>query len=244
MAEWFEEWFNTEEYLDVYRRRNEAEAAKLVELILNNVSIRPGDDIIDLACGAGRHSIIFAEKGFNVTALDLSENLLNIARKRAAELNLKINFINADLRNFCIKSKFDMAVNLFTSFGYFENDEENFSLFSSASAVLNENSYFVIDYFNAKYIADNLVFHSEDLINGRKIIQERAIIGNRVIKKIIIGTNGTTKRYTESVRMYSDTELISAIEKRGLKILNIFGNFNGSKFDLNSSPRIIIISGK
>lgn len=244
MAEWFEEWFNTEEYLDVYRHRNEAEAAKLVELILNNVSIQPGSDIIDFACGAGRHSIIFAEKGFNVTALDLSPNLLNIARKRAAELNLKINFINADLRNFCITSKFDMAVNLFTSFGYFENDEENFSLFSNASGVLNENGYFVIDYFNAKYIADNLVFHSEDLINGKKIIQEREIIGNRVIKKIIIGTNGTTKRYTESVRLYSDMELISAIEKSGLKVLNIFGNFNGSKFDLNSSPRIIIISGK
>lgn len=244
MAEWFEEWFNTEEYLDVYRHRNEADAEKLVGLILKNVNIRPGAEIIDLACGAGRHSILFAEKGYNVTAVDLSTNLLNIARKRAEELNLRINFVNADLRNFCFTSKFDLAVNLFTSFGYFENDEENFLLFSQASGLLKDNGYFIIDYFNANYIVNNLVFHSEDLINGRKIIQERKIIGNRVIKKIMIRTNGTTKSYTESVRMYSDTDLLSAMEKRGLKIENIFGNFNGSKFDLNSSPRIIIISGK
>jgi SAM-dependent methyltransferase len=244
MAEWFEEWFNTEEYLNVYRHRNDADAEKLVNLILNNIDLGSKADVIDLACGAGRHSILFAEKGFNVTAVDLSENLLNVARKTAGELNLKIDFVNADLRNFCITSKFDLAVNLFTSFGYFKNDEENFSLFSDAFDLLNDKGYFVIDYFNTNYIRKNLIPHSEDLVNGKKIIQEREIVGKRVVKNILIAKNGTKKRYLESVRMYSDIELISAIEKSGLGIKKIFGDFYGSKFDLNSSPRIIIISSK
>jgi cyclopropane fatty-acyl-phospholipid synthase-like methyltransferase len=244
MAEWFEEWFNTEEYLNVYRHRNEADAEKLIDLILANVELKQNADVIDLACGTGRHSILFAEKGFNVTAVDLSENLLNVARKTAEYLGFNINFLNADLRNFCITSKFDLAVNLFTSFGYFESDDENFSLFFDASDLLKDNGYFVLDYLNAKYIRQNLVAYSEDIIDGKKIIQERRIMGNRIIKDITIAKNGSRKSFMESVRMYSDSELFTGLGKSGLKIFKIFGDFDGNKFDLNSSPRIIIISGK
>ncbi len=244
MAEWFEEWFNTEEYLNVYRHRNDAEAEQLVELIIANTDLRQKADVIDLACGTGRHSILFAERGFNVTAVDLSENLLSVARASAESLGLEINFVTADLRNFCITSKFDLAVNLFTSFGYFESDAENFSLFTDASDLLKDEGYFVIDYFNADYIRKNLVPHSESIINGKKIIQERKIQGDRVIKEITVAKNGTRRSYRESVRMYSESELKAGLEKSGLRIIKTFGDFNGSRFDLNSSSRIIIISGK
>ncbi len=244
MAEWFEEWFNTEEYLNVYRHRNDEDAEKLVRLILSNIRLNEGADIIDLACGSGRHSILFAERGYNVTAVDLSENLLNVARMTAENLGLDIDFVNADLRNFCITSKFDLAVNLFTSFGYFESDKENFSLFSDACDLLNPGGYFVIDYFNAEFVKKHLIAHSEDSFNGQRIIQERKIVGDRVVKDITIANNGTRKKYIESVRMYSNTELEDAIEKSGLNIYKTFGDFDGSNFDLNSSPRIIIISGR
>lgn len=244
MAEWFEEWFNTEEYLNVYRHRNDEEAGKLVRLILSNVHLNEGADIIDLACGSGRHSILFADRGFNVTAVDLSENLLNVARKNAENLGLTIDFVNADLRNFCITSKFDLAVNLFTSFGYFESDIENYLLFSDACDLLKPGGYFVIDYFNTAFVKRHLVPHSEDNFNGKRIIQDRKITGDRVVKDITIANNGSSRKYKESVRMYSYTELKAAIEKSGLRVYKTFGDFDGSKFDLNSSPRIIIISGK
>ncbi len=244
MAEWFEEWFNTEEYLNVYRHRNDEDAERLIGLILSNIQLSDGADIIDLACGPGRHSILFAERGFNVTAIDLSENLLNVARITAEIHGLDINFVNADLRNFCITSKFDLAVNLFTSFGYFESDVENFSLFADAFDLLNPGGYFVIDYFNAEFVRRNLVPHSEDIFDGKRIIQDRKIVGHRVVKDITIANNGTRKKFKESVRMYSNSELIAGIEKSGLNIYNAFGDSDGSKFDLNSSPRIIIISGK
>ncbi len=244
MAEWFEEWFNTEEYLSVYRHRNDEDAERLIGLILSNIQLNDGADIIDLACGSGRHSLLFAERGYNVTAVDLSENLLNVAREAAESLRLDINFVNADLRNFCITSRFDLAVNLFTSFGYFKSDAENFSLFTDASDLLKPGGYFIIDYFNADFIRRNLVPHSEATLNGKRIIQDRKIIGDRVIKDITIANNGTRKKFKESVRMYSNTELIAGIQNSGLNIYKTFGDFDGSKFDLNSSPRIIIISGK
>jgi 2-polyprenyl-3-methyl-5-hydroxy-6-metoxy-1,4-benzoquinol methylase len=244
MTEWFKEWFDTKEYLDVYRHRNDADAEKLIGLILANVDLYKNADILDLACGAGRHSILFAEKGFNVTAVDLSKNLLKLARRRAEDAGININFVNADLRDFCITSKFDLVVNLFTSFGYFETDDENFSLFYTAYELLRPGGYFVIDYFNPGYLQQNLVPFSEDIIDGKKIIQERKIMGNRVIKDITIAKNSIRTKFMESVRIYSASELLSALEKSGLKISVIFGDFNGSKFDLNSSSRIIIISGK
>jgi len=244
MDEWFEEWFNTEEYLNVYRHRNDAEAEQLVNLILANIDLEQNADVIDLACGTGRHSILFAERGFNVTAVDLSEKLLSVARLNAESLGLQINFVTADLRNFCITSKFELAVNLFTSFGYFESDVENFSLFNDAFDLLKDDGYFVIDYFNANYIRKNLIPHSEDIINGKKIIQDRKILGDRVIKDIVVAKNGTRRNYRESVRMYSDSELKAGLEKSGLRIIKTFGDFKGSRFDLNSSSRIIIISSK
>lgn len=244
MTEWFEEWFSTEEYLNIYRHRNDADAERLVNLILANVNLDQRADVIDLACGYGRHSILFADKGFNVTAVDLSEKLLRMASQAAESQDLRISFVNGDLRKFCITSKFDLAVNLFTSFGYFETDDENFSLFSIAYGLLNEGGYFVIDYFNADYLRYNLIPHSEAILSEEKIIQERRIVGNRVVKDIIIKKNGIRKNFRESVRMYTVSELRDRLERSGFRVVNMYGDFDGSEFDLNSSPRIIIISRK
>ena len=81
-------------------------------------------------------------------------------------------------------------------------------------------------------------------INGKRIIQDRKIVDDRVIKNIQIANNGTKRNFMESVRLYTESELKSAIEKTGFRILNVFGDYNGNKFDLDSSRRIIIISLK
>ena len=124
-SDWFKDWFNTSEYLNVYKHRNEEDAEFHIQLILDNVPLDPEAEILDMACGAGRHSIILARKKFNVTGVDLSENLLSVAKQTAENENLKINFIQSDIRSFKTQKKFDLVLNLFTSFGYFETDEES-----------------------------------------------------------------------------------------------------------------------
>ena len=244
MKEWFEDWFNTEEYRNVYKHRNENDAKELVELILENTDIPRDGKVLDLACGPGRHSILFAQKGYKVSAVDLSKNLLKVALDSAVKSNVKVNFIEADLRNLCIKPKFDLVVNLFTSFGYFEDDKENFKLFGRAFYFLNDNGYFVLDFFNKDYLQKNIVAKSEGYIDRSRIIQERKIEGERVIKKITILNNGNEKHFMESVRMYSKDELITEIEKRGFKVEKVFGGVRGRTFDLETSQRIIIIARK
>ncbi len=242
MAEWFEDWFNTGEYLDVYQHRNETDALHLVKLILNYTELKPHDSVLDLACGAGRHSILFAKMGFKVTGVDLSGNLLSVAKQNSLQLGLNINFIQADLRKFLTKCKFNLAVNLFTSFGYFKTDEENFLIFNNSFNSLKEDGYFAFDYFNKNYLINHLVKSSVEENDGKKIIQQREIVNGRVEKKITILKEGKQYEFFESVKLYNKKEIISELEKVGFKIKQVFGNFDGQIFDSEISPRLIIIA--
>ncbi|MBK8947058.1 MAG: class I SAM-dependent methyltransferase [Ignavibacteriae bacterium] len=144
--EWFKDWFSSKYYLDVYNHRNEKDADEIVNLILSQINLKENSNILDAACGVGRHAVKFAEKKFNVTAFDLSTNLLYIGINCAKERNLNINFLVSDLRNFYINRKFDLVANLFTSFGYFETDEENFKFVENSYKLLNSNGYYVLDF--------------------------------------------------------------------------------------------------
>jgi 2-polyprenyl-3-methyl-5-hydroxy-6-metoxy-1,4-benzoquinol methylase len=241
---WFESWFNTEEYLNVYRHRNESEALKHIDFILENTMIPPGSSVLDMACGPGRHSLILAKKGYDVTAVDLSENLLCVAGRLSEEAGLNIQFQKFDLREIKIDKKFDLIINLFTSFGYFEKDEENYKIFDVALKHLEYNGKFVIDFLNKKYLIKNLIEYSEDILLGRKIIQRRSIVEDRIIKNIEIETNGSSKFFYESVKLFSPEQLIFALNDRGLFVDRIFGDFEGNVFDPESSERIIIIAVK
>ncbi|NWF49570.1 MAG: class I SAM-dependent methyltransferase [Ignavibacteriaceae bacterium] len=244
MKDWYRDWFNTPEYLNVYRHRNQSDAHSLVELILKNVTLKSGAKVLDLACGTGRHSIYFAEKGFKVTAIDLSSNLLSAAKSLTERIGLKIQFLERDMRDLNFEKEFDLIVNLFTSFGYFESDSENFSIIKGAYNLLLDKGYFVIDFFNADYIMKNLVPESEEKFLDEIIIQRRRIENGRVVKNILVKQNGTEKNYIESVRLFTSEELKIELVKTGFKIIKCFGDFNGSDFDLNSSQRIIIIAQK
>jgi SAM-dependent methyltransferase len=244
MTEWFEEWFNSKEYLDVYQHRNETDARKLFDLIIANIQIPINGKVMDLACGPGRHSILFAHKGFKVTGVDLSDNLLKVAGLAARKEKLDIKFVEADLRHIELEDKFDLVVNLFTSFGFFDNDEDNFSIFKTASKLLLPGGYFVFDFLNSSFIENNLVRESSEVKPHEKIIQKRRIEGDRVIKDIIIHHNGTVKTFYESVKLYRKEELDRAIRDNGLAIKKTFGDFSGSDFIEAASPRIIIIAQK
>lgn len=244
MSEWFEEWFNTEEYLSVYRHRNEDDAKNLFKLILDNIELKTGSKILDFACGAGRHSILFAKAGFDVTAVDISDNLLSVGRRNSEDLGLKINFIKSDLRTFSDQEKYNLVINLFTSFGYFETDEENAMVLKIAYQHLFENGYFILDFFNVFYLRNNIIPISYDKIDDGIIKQTRVFEKGRIIKKIMIAKRGLEKHYMESVRGYAKEELVSMLLESGFRIYNTFGDYDGKSFHALNSPRIIIIAKK
>lgn len=244
MSEWYKDWFNSEEYLTVYKHRNDQDADKLLKLIFNNVDIPKKSNVLDAACGAGRHSIQLAKNGFNVTGFDLSDTLLKIAKINAVKQKADINFINSDIRNFYSKTNFSLIVNLFTSFGYFDSDDENFKFFENAFSMLLEGGYLVFDYFNSNYLMSNLVPISQKQIGDLNITEKRTINNNRVKKEIIIKKNSLTKSFIESVKLYDFSTILSKFEEIGYKNFKIFGDFEGDSFNELNSDRLIIICQK
>lgn len=242
--EWFKHWFNSKEYLNVYQHRDKEDARELLQLVLNNIDTENVRTVLDMAAGYGRHAEILSNKGFDVTAVDLSEMLLNIARNNAEKENLNIEFVRSDIRKFNPDKKFDLIINLFTSIGYFDEDEENFKVLNKAYNLLAENGYFILDYMNKNFVRNTLVPLSVDKTDNGTIIQNRYIKGERIIKEIIIEREGKQNKYYESVRMFSYDELISIMQKIGFHVIKTFGDFLGNPFELENSPRIIIISRK
>ncbi|MBT8391663.1 MAG: class I SAM-dependent methyltransferase [Ignavibacteria bacterium] len=241
---WYRDWFNSEDYLQVYKHRDIVEAETLVKLIQKNTNLSKSSLVLDMACGSGRHSILFAQKGFKATAVDLSERLISEAKNNAKQANVDIEFIQSDILDLKLEKKFDLVVNLFTSFGYFDTDEENIIVIKKAKDLLKAGGYFIIDFLNKGFLEKNLIPLSTLSENTTTITQKRSINGNRVEKKITIEKDGIIKHFSESVRLYDIDELNNILQSVGFRLLKTFGDFNGNIFEPNSSPRLIIFTQK
>jgi len=241
---WYKNWFNSENYLKVYSHRDESEAERLVNLIATKIILAPNSSVLDMACGAGRHAIVFAKMGFNVNAVDLSERLISEAKKEALVNGVKINFVLSDILDYNPVKHFDLVVNLFTSIGYFESDEENYAVVHKAYSLLKQGGYFVLDYFNKDFLLKNLIPTTVFSEDGIRIIQNRAIEGTRIVKKINIENKGSLEEFYESVRLYSKDEILKFISNSGFTVEKLYGDYLGNNYDGETSQRLIIFTKK
>jgi SAM-dependent methyltransferase len=235
---WYEKWFSNKYYLEIYSHRDEKEARDIINLIQRYVPLNTNAKVLDVCCGAGRHSIELARRGYNVTGFDLSEYLISQAKESlnsAREKNLNVEFLIKDMKNFSFDSKYDLTINVFTSFGYFETDEENFKVFENVLKSLKYGGYFVFDFINSENLRKTLVSESEDVYDGTKVFQKRYIENNFVYKDIFIGE----EKYTERLKLYSSDEINSAFKKIGFSVEKTFGDYYGNEFDRENSKRMI-----
>lgn len=241
---WFEEWFDSPLYEKLYANRDEKEAQQLVEFLVDELELNKCSKILDLGCGRGRHSINLNRKGFKVKGIDLSPQAIKTAREKVKDMGLKnISFEVRDMRS-PLDETFDAIVNLFTTFGYFESDTENACVFDSVVKMLKPGGIFVLDYLNAQKVkesykpSDSGEFHDikydiQRYIKGDSIIKDIEFYGDRV--------NGE-RRYSERVKLYQLGWFRDAMEKRGLVIDHIYGDYQGNAFDADSSNRLLLIS--
>lgn len=244
---WFEEWFSNKFYLDLYQHRDEEDARWMINLLQRSISVNTKSKVLDIACGSGRHSLELARRGFDVTGFDLSKFLINEAKKNlksSKEKNLKLRFLIKDMRDFNFKNSFEVAVNIFTSFGYFEDDSENFKVIKNVSDSLKTGGYFVFDFLNKKYLEKNLVPYSKSRKGIYTVIQKRKIENGFVKKDITIKNGNKTTEFNEMLKLYSVIEFKKVFESYNLKIQNLYGDYFGNKFSENKSQRLIIIAKK
>jgi SAM-dependent methyltransferase len=247
MAEqWFEKWFSSKLYLEIYKHRDLTDAQNLINLIQRQININPAPKVLDVCCGEGRHSIELAKRGYDVTGFDLSKFLINKANENSVqskEKDLKVKFLIKDMRNFNFYSSFDIAVNLFSSFGYFQNDTDNYKVIRNISESLKQGGWFIFDFLNSYYLKKNLVPVSKSRIGKISVLQKRRIENKFIIKDIIIKKNKKELFFNETVKLYNLKDFKRIFGIYGFKIKKIFGDYYGNKFNLKSS-RLIIFAQK
>ncbi|NQT34189.1 class I SAM-dependent methyltransferase [bacterium] len=238
--DWYREWFD-ERYLQVYPHRDQQEAEKFLNRWQIWSRLEPGGWCLDLGCGTGRYAGLIARKDFRVLGIDLSRPLLSIARD---ESNYPDNlwYVRADMRSVPSSGRFSLIVSLFTSFGYFE-DNEQIQLLRDVKELLLPDGIFVLDLPNRtaveQSVLDGAVTTRNDvdmtIRETRRIDTERA----RVIKQIDIRSGNDSYRYYESVRLYHKGEMESLLSDTGFRISEpVWGDYNGNPFNIES-PRMI-----
>ena len=242
--DWFEKWFDSPLYEKLYANRDEAEAEQLVELLVHQLELDECSKILDLGCGRGRHSINLNKRGYHVKGIDLSEQAIETARAKARDTGLQnVSFEVRDMRN-PLPEKFDAIVNLFTTFGYFQEDHENASVFDSVKRMLKPGGTFVLDYLNAVKVRKSYQSRDEGKFHGIDYQIERYIKEDAIFKDIAFRgapVNGT-RQYSERVKLYQLDWFKKEMGKRNLEIEHVFGDYEGNAFDEETSPRLLIIS--
>ena len=195
-----------------------------------------------MCCGQGRHAFLFSQEGFEVYGFDLSKTLLQVAKYKNVRSDNTF-FTQADMRYLPAVNSFDLLLNLFTSFGYFETDSENKTVFEQFHQVLKTDGYFVFDYFHTPYVRANLERYQFEQIGDLTVEQERFIEGSRVQKIIRLNRDGKKSTFYESVKMYKSDQILKMMEESNLSVRYIFGDYEGSPLS-EESERIIIIGQK
>jgi SAM-dependent methyltransferase len=237
--DWFVQWFDSPYYHLLYNNRDTHEAEMFLGNLLQIIRIEKNAEILDLACGKGRHSITLRSKGYHVTGIDLSPE--SIAEAKQHE-DGGLRFEVADMRNFNLNRKFDCIMNLFTSFGYFDDISENQNVIQKVRDHLQPSGTFVLDYFNAACVRKHLPFQSELDRKGVHFSIHKFAEADFVVKEITVTDGPYQALFTERVQLLSKAVICEMLERVGLKVTFIFGNYHLMPFDESVSERLIIIA--
>jgi cyclopropane fatty-acyl-phospholipid synthase-like methyltransferase len=240
---WFESWFNSPYYHSLYQHRDDKEAELFIDHLYHCLKINESHSILDLACGAGRHSIYMASKGNRVTGIDLASNSIAEAKSKAVEKGLteKLRFQVEDMRDFDLNIRFDFILNLFTSFGYFETKAENEAVLTRAKDHLNNNGILVIDYLNSQLVRANGEENYTKTISDIDFTIHKYFDKDFVIKEIEVNDHGKIFKFREQVQLFELKEIHTMLETLGFQIVNHFGDYQLGDYKVNS-PRSIMVA--
>ncbi|MBE8723912.1 class I SAM-dependent methyltransferase [Flavobacterium sp. KB82] len=234
---WYTSWFDTPYYHILYKDRNYREAQIFMDNLTHYLNLPEKANVLDLACGKGRHSIYLNQLGYNVLGADLSENSIAEANKNSNEtLHFKVH----DMRE-PFEEKFDAIFNLFTSFGYFENDEDNLTTLKAIKESLSEYGFAVIDFMNVTQVIETLVPEETKTVDEIDFHIKRYVEDGHIFKEIDFEDKGRKYHFTEKVKALSLKDFQDLMDEAGIFLLDIFGDYKLKKFHKTESERLIMI---
>jgi SAM-dependent methyltransferase len=223
-----------------------ASAATEAEKAVALLGLSPGDTVLDLPCGTGRHSLEFARRGFRVTGVDRTVEFLDEARRRAEAAELDVEWVACDMREFRRPGAFDAAVNLLTSFGYFEDPAEDRKVLENFLASLRPGAGLLMDLMGKEVLAR--VFQPRDwceLEDGTLFLEDRRIADdwNWVDLRWIAVRGDQRRDYRFGHRLYSADGLTTLLDSVGFTELQVFGDLNKRPYD-DQADRLVVLGRK
>ena len=237
-TDWFTSWFNTPYYHILYKDRNDKDAQVFMRNITSFLQLSKGSHIADIPCGKGRHSVYLNSLGYTVTGGDLSENSIAYAKQFENE---SLHFAVKDMRE-PLKNKYNAIFNLFTSFGYIEEDAEDILILKNLKNGLKKDGVIVLDFLNVEKVRQTIVPNEVKIVDEIIFSIRREIVDGFIKKHISFEIDGESHAYTEHVK-YIDLEKMKIyFSEAGLQIDHVFGDYDLNPFDGTTSNRLILVA--
>jgi SAM-dependent methyltransferase len=220
-------------------------APEEVAKVLRLLEARKGEAILDLACGPGRHALELARRGFRVTAVDRTADYLEEAERRAQAENLSVEFVQEDMRTFCRPGAFHRVINLFTSFGYFEDAADDERVLQNVYRSLKPRGTLAMHLMAKEVLARIFRKRTWQEIDGHVVLEEGSVKdGWRWIEtRWIVLTKGEVHEFALSHRLYSAAELAELLLRCGFAAASPYGNFDGDPYD-ETADRLVVVARK
>ena len=235
--DWFTSWFDTPFYHILYKHRDDKEAQSFMESLTSYLNISEQGTILDLACGKGRHAVYLNSIGYNVTGIDLSPQSIAFAKQFE---NDTLHFDVHDMSK-PYSQKFNAVFNLFTSFGFFEDENDNLNTIKAIKANLKDYGIGVIDFLNADHVINNLVPEDTKTIDGITFTLKRYVEEGYIIKDISFEFENKPYNFKERVKAIKLQDFQDMFNKANVQLLDVFGDYKLNKFDKYNSERLIMI---
>lgn len=242
-AAWFETWFDSPYYHQLYFKHDECEASAFFDRLVDYLQPEQNNTMLDVACGKGRHSKHMADKGFDVSGIDLSLRSIDCALRWEAD---NLHFFQHDMRFPFYINYFDYVFNFFTSFGYFRTLRENENAIRTMVQSLKPNGTLVIDYLNVRYAENNFKHRFDKQVDNVNFHITKWMDEAFFYKKIEVEDEclREPQTFTEKVAKFSLGDFTNMLAFQNMQVQEVFGDYQLGSYDVNKSPRMVIVAKK
>ena len=242
--EWHKDFFKNSFYNPASPAAVEKAPAEAA-FVLKQLKLKKGAALLDLCCGPGRHAVEFAKRGLAVTGYDFSEEYLEEAAARAKNKKVKLRLMRGDMRRLKFNGEFDAAVNLFTSFGYFQRFPDDIGTLRGVARALKPGGLFLLDIIHGDFLRRNFRARDWHDMGDHYHLEERTDNRDGIFNTWtrIPKDGGEIQEKTFFSRMYDRKRISSALRKAGLEPLKFWGSFRGLPLT-SKRNRLIVLARK
>ncbi|HEU5298507.1 MAG TPA: class I SAM-dependent methyltransferase [bacterium] len=241
--EWWKQLFNSPIYFELYAAEDTKKAVKEVRDLLRLLDLQPPARVLDVPCGYGRHALELARRGFTVTGIDASPVQLARAREEAGKAGVAVDLREVDARELPFEGEFDLAINMFLSFGYFETDAEHLAMLAGIARALRPGGRFLMHLWNReyeiRYFDQYQVDRSGDVVEVEEWEFDH-LRGRLNWKNTAFFPDGRRESWWHSIRAYTIAELRGLLERAGLRLEAVYGGLGGEPYSIESEESVLI----